>query len=162
VIVESEIGHGTTFKVWLPAEPAAATSKSPSTLQTKASRGDGKLVLVVDDEYSIRDIALRNLKALGYRVVTASNGAEAVAEYAKQPRGVDLVLTDMIMPVMDGAATVREIRRINPSAKLIVMSGLDVGQELKSSVDGFLAKPYSASDLARMVRDVLDESVSVT
>lgn len=58
--------------------------------------------------------------------------------------------------------TVREIRRINPSAKLIVMSGLDVGQELKSSVDGFLAKPYSASDLARMVRDVLDESVSVT
>jgi signal transduction histidine kinase/ActR/RegA family two-component response regulator len=162
VIVDSEIGHGTTFKVWLPAEPAVATSESLFQCRSKNPLGEGKLVLVVDDEFSIRDIALRNLKALGYRVVTASNGAEAVAEYAKQPQGVDLVLTDMMMPVMDGAATVREIRRINPSAKLIVMSGLDVGEELKSSVDGFLAKPYSASDLARMVSEVLDGSVAVT
>ena len=160
VMVDSEVGHGTTFKIWLPADPAARTPESLPPYQSKMPRGDGELVLVVDDEFTIREITLRNLEALGYRVITASDGAGAVAEYIKHSRSIDLVLTDVMMPVMDGAAAVREIRHINPMAKIIVVSGLDMSEELKSSVNGFLAKPYSASELALMVRGVLEGSVA--
>jgi PAS domain S-box-containing protein len=158
VIVESEVGHGTTFKVWLPADPLQRTVESLPPYQADMPRGNGELVLVVDDEFTIRDLTERNLESLGYCVITASNGAEALATYCKRSKEIALVITDMMMPVMDGAAAVREIRRMNPSAKMIVVSGLDVDDELKSKVNGFLAKPYSGPELAQIVHEVLENS----
>jgi PAS domain S-box-containing protein len=161
VIVESEVGQGTTFKIWLPADPLHRTVESLPPYQSAMPRGNGELVLVVDDEFTIRTITERNLESFGYCVITATNGAEAVAIYSKRSNEIELVITDMMMPVMGGAAAVREIRRINPRAKLIVVSGLDVDEELKASVNGFIAKPFSAPELAQMVHDVLNASTAL-
>ena len=113
-------------------------------------------MLVVDDEYSIRDITQRTLESFGYRVITANNGAEAVELYTKQSQQISLVLTDMMMPVMDGAATVEALVRINPSVRIIVVSGLEVAKATRIRAYDFLPKPYSALILLRLVRDVLD------
>lgn len=153
--VDSEIGHGTTFKVFLPADPALRTG-TPPPFQANQPRGRDELVLVVDDEFSIRDITQRTLEAFGYRVITASNGAEAVEIYSKQIQEIAVVLTDMMMPIMDGAATAKALKRINPSAKIIVVSGLDISEAFKTTVDAFLSKPFTAQILLRLVREVLD------
>jgi len=84
-------------------------------------------VLVVDDEFSIRDITQQTLETFGYRVITANDGAEAVALYAQQVSEIALVLTDMMMPVMDGAATIQVLLRINPAVRIIAASGIDSG-----------------------------------
>ncbi|MES1166749.1 MAG: PAS domain S-box protein, partial [Pseudomonadota bacterium] len=97
VDVESEVGRGTTFKVFLPADPALQSAGSKPALAEIPS-GRGELVLVVDDEFSIRDITQQTLEAFGYKVITASNGAEAVGIYARRAREIAVVVTDMMMP----------------------------------------------------------------
>jgi len=154
--VESEVGHGTTFKIYLPADPALRIVASVPPFQAELPHGHNELVLVVDDEFSIRDITQRTLESFGYRVLTANNGAEAVELYRTQSQQIAVVLTDMMMPVMDGAAAIPLIKRANPSAKIIVVSGLDVPNDTKANIQDFLAKPFSAQTLIRMVREVID------
>ena len=117
-------------------------------------------MLVVDDEASIRLITQQTLETFGYRVITACNGAEAVALYARQPQQIALVLTDMMMPVMDGAAIIQVLRSINPAVKIIAASGIDsqtnLAKATKAHVQDFLAKPYSAQILLKLIREVLD------
>lgn len=161
--VESEVGHGTKLKIYLPADPAMPAVATTPPFKSEMPRGHDELVLVVDDEFSIRDITQRTLEAFGYRVITANNGAEAVELFNKQPQKIALVLTDMMMPVMDGVATIPMIKRINPSAKIIVVSGLDVADKLtKVGAYDFLPKPFAALTLLRLVRDVLDRPALVT
>ena len=104
----------------------------------------------------------QTLEAFGYRVLTAGNGAEAIALYAKQPQQIALVLTDMMMPVMGGAAIVEVLKSINPAVKIIAASGIDSQENLANSakvqVQDFLAKPYSASTLLTLIREVLDRA----
>jgi len=154
--LESEAGLGTTFSIYLPADPALEIVATTPPFQADLPRGHAELVLVVDDEFSIRDITKRTLEAFGYRVITANNGAEAVELYATQASQIAVVLTDMMMPVMDGAATIPLLKRINPSAKIIVVSGLETAKEVRAAVSDFLPKPYSAKTLVQLVRDVLD------
>jgi CheY-like chemotaxis protein len=117
-------------------------------------------VLVVDDEFSIRDITQQTLEAFGYRVITASDGAGAIALYAKHASEIAVVLTDMMMPVMDGATTIQVLQRINPAVKIIAASGLEsVGKVPKgrgAEPKDFLAKPYTAEALLKLIREVLD------
>lgn len=159
--VESEMGKGSTFDIYLPADPDARVISSAPPFQAGLPRGKDELALVVDDELSIRDITQRILESFGYRVITAKNGAEAVEIYTKEMAKISIIITDMMMPVMDGAQAVPLFRSINPSAKIIVCSGLEVPQEIQATVHGCVAKPYTAHTLIRMVRDVLD-SVAVT
>jgi CheY-like chemotaxis protein len=127
-------------------------------------RGRDELVLVVDDESSIREITGQTLETYGYRVITASDGAEAIALYARQPGKIALVLTDMMMPVMDGTATIQVLKRINPSVRIIAASGIDSGATLAQSsqagVHDFLVKPYTAETLLTLMRAVLDRPAS--
>jgi PAS domain S-box-containing protein len=154
--VESEVGRGTVFKIYLPADPSLRTLASLPPFHSDVARGEGELVLVVDDEPEVLEMTKRTLETFGYRVMTARNGAEAVAIYTKNMGTIAIVLTDMMMPVMDGAAAIQEIRRINPSARIIAVSGIDIGEETRGNVNEFLAKPYSAPDLIHMIRGVLD------
>jgi PAS domain S-box-containing protein len=154
--VESVVGRGSTFNVYLPADPAQRAIATTPPFPVDLPHGNDELVLVVDDEYSIRDITRRTLESFGYRVITANNGAEAVELYSKQLDKIAVVLTDMMMPVMDGAATVEALVRINPSVKIIVVSGLEIAKSVRMRVYDFLPKPYTALILLRMVRDVLD------
>ena len=158
--VESEVGEGTTFKIWLPADPPQRAIDSPPPSKSSIRRGEGELVLVVDDEATILEITQRYLEFFGYRVITAANGAEAVAQYAKHAGKISLVITDMMMPIMDGATAIREIKRINRFAKILIVSGLDVDDDVKSGVSGFVTKPYTAPELAQKVRDALDGAVA--
>ena len=157
--VDSEAGCGTTFTIYLPADPALQTAGSMHPLPTDLPCGRGELVLVVDDEAAIRDITRRTLEIFGYRVLTASDGAEAVALYAQHGREIAVVLTDMTMPVMDGAATIAALLRTNPAARIIAASGLSSGatiaKETRDSVQDFLPKPYTAETLLTRIREVL-------
>jgi len=157
--VESEVGHGTTFKIYLPADPTlradAAIPAVPDLL-----RGRGELVLVIDDESSIRNITQQTLEAFGYRVITAGGGAEAIALYAKRAGEIGVVITDTMMPVMNGVGLIKALIEFNPSARIIASSGFAVTAEVtetgSAKVSGFLAKPYTAQTLLRLLREVLD------
>jgi CheY-like chemotaxis protein len=115
---------------------------------------------VVDDEEPICRVLKRMLERNGYRVVTAPDGAKACDYYAQNWREVALVVTDMMMPVMDGAATISTILSINPKARVIASSGLHVAENIAKAqslgVHDFLAKPYEAAAFLVMVREALD------
>lgn len=157
--VYSEPGRGSRFKVYLPATQAVTEDSKVRAEQVQLPRGRGELILVVDDEEIIRHVTTRMLERYGYRVVTAQNGAEAVALYAQMKGQIALVLTDMSMPVMDGPATIVALRAIDPDVKIIGSSGLNANGHLAKAVDAgvevFVPKPYTADSMLRTVRRVL-------
>lgn len=159
--LESEEGRGTTFKLYFPADEAV-----PAPARTEGSRhmprGTGELILVVEDEAAVRLVTQQTLEAFGYRVLTAAQGQEAVAHYAARRKEIALVMTDMMMPVMDGPATIRALQVINPEVRIIATSGHATnGHTAKVSalgVDQFLSKPYTAETLLKAVKLALAES----
>jgi PAS domain S-box-containing protein len=158
ITVESIPGKGTKFRVHLPAElEDGETSYGEGS--SDFPRGHDELILIIDDEASVRTITSQTLLAFGYRVVTATDGAEGVAKYAQHMRGIAAVVTDMMMPVMDGVATIRALSRLNPEVQIIAASGLATkGAEAEAAGAGvkfFLPKPYTASSLLVALRDLL-------
>jgi PAS domain S-box-containing protein len=162
VNVYSEPGKGTTFRVYLPAAEVPAEAQKKLTRRITSPRGNGETVLVIDDEASILTITSQTLQAFGYRVLTASDGAEAVAVYATHANEIAIVLTDMMMPVMDGTATIHALVRINPAIKIVAASGLDASGTVvrvsEPNVKHFLTKPYTAGVLLTTLRAALDEA----
>ena len=162
VNVYSEPGQGTTFKVYLPATEGSSEAQGQESEIVSLPRGCGETILVVDDEASIRTITSQTLEAFGYRVLAATDGAEAVAVYAEHKKEIAVVLTDMMMPVMDGAATIHALMRINPAIKIIAASGLNsnggVATASSAGVKHFLTKPYTAGTLLKTMRAILDET----
>ena len=158
VNVYSEPGKGSQFKVYFPAA-ASPLTKQAQEKPLDVPLGHGEVILVVDDELAIREITRTTLEAFGYHPLTASDGTEAIALYAQNRDTIQLVLTDMMMPYMDGVATIRALQRIDPNVKVIGSSGLADDQKA-SEVEGlgvkaFLAKPYTADELLKAVSDAL-------
>lgn len=157
----SKAGVGTTFSVYIPAvlSPLAEVS----TVNEKARQeGSGECVLIVDDEPSIRFATQKTLQANNYRVLTAENGAEALKVYDRDPAQVNLVILDMMMPVMGGIETLAALRQRNPKLKVIISSGiLSIDQENDpfevQHPDGTLFKPYSAVEILATVDAVLHD-----
>ena len=114
--VSSEPGQGTEMKVLLPADKTTVCP-SLAPVNTCAPRGHGELILVVDDDSTIRLITKAALEDHGYRVITATDGADAVAIYSRQRAEIKVVITDMMMPVMDGPATIAALKQLDPSVK---------------------------------------------
>jgi CheY-like chemotaxis protein len=162
VQVQTEAGNGTTFLIYLPAQEGMQgkpADNEPRELPT----GNGELLLAVDDEAAVLTMTKETLESFGYRVVTARDGAEAVAAYSAHRGEIRGVLTDMIMPHMDGPATIRVLKRIDPSLKIIAASGLMDGEKVRD-VTGldeitFLMKPYTAEKLLTTIHKVLAEAV---
>jgi len=158
--VYSELHKGSQFTIYLPAldTPGAVDSVA---LQTDLPLGHGELILVVDDEESIREITRGTLETFGYTVVTASDGTEALALYADKKHEIAAVLTDMVMPFMDGSATIRALQRMNPNVRIIAASGLGAGQRAgEGALEGvavFLNKPYTAEKLLKTLAQVLKQ-----
>jgi CheY-like chemotaxis protein len=123
-------------------------------------RGNGEMILVIDDESSILIITKQTLEAFGYRVLTATDGAEAVAVYAEHKNEIAAILTDMMMPIMGGAAVIRALRKINPAVKIVAASGLTAngGIATESGVKQTLIKPYTAEMLLKAMRTILEEA----
>jgi len=158
ISVYSEPGAGALFKVYLPAPDDGAEAPEREE-QPEPPAGDGELILVVDDEEPIRRVTRGLLEAFGYRVVTASDGGEACALYRQKRGEISAVLTDMMMPVMDGAALIAELRRLNPLLPIIASSGLtEAGKEeqaLSLGAQKFLSKPYTSAGLLWALRESL-------
>jgi PAS domain S-box-containing protein len=160
VNVSSEPGEGSSFKVYLPAQPTDGPAAADGdAARAEAPCGQGETVLVVDDETSILDITKETLESSGYRVLTAEDGAQAIGVYATHRAEIALVLTDIMMPVMDGVALITALRRINPMVKVVAASGIkdsdSVARANGAGVSHFLAKPYSADVLLETLHQVL-------
>ena len=159
----SEPDKGTVFKVYFPAERMVATEK-PAEPDSQLPRGHDELVLVVDDEEPILNLVQNVLKRFGYRVLLAGNGVEAVALYARRQKEVKAVITDMIMPIMDGPSTVIALRAINPDIKIIGSSGLTsqdgVAKARNAGIRHFIPKPYTTETILNTLAEVLREDRS--
>lgn len=162
--VTSEVDRGSQFRVYLPARETAETREA-GLKHGRLPTGRGELVLVVDDEAAVRDITRLTLESYNYRVLTASDGAEALACYARRAEEIKVVLLDMMMPVMDGAATSRVLQSINPAIRIIAVTGLlDEGKhaaltDRSSSVRAILSKPYTAERLLTALHEVIGVAV---
>ncbi len=156
--VYSEMGHGSTFCIYLPISPREALPEMPAQEEPV---GGKETILLVDDEAMILDVGEAMLERLGYRVVTANSGAAAVACVSEKGGGIDLVILDLIMPGMDGSKTFDRIRRVRPSAPVILSSGYSINGQaaaiMERGCNGFIQKPFTISALAQKVREVLDK-----
>jgi PAS domain S-box-containing protein len=157
--VENAPDNGTIFKAFLPAL-AESVKEAESVDLGPVPRGNGELVLIVDDEMLIRETLVQTLQANGYQVYTAEDGSDALALYFQRRDAIDLVVTDLSMGQMDGLTLARSLRRVNPAARVIVSSAQlqkETVAILRSlGVTSFLDKPYTAEKLLRTVRAVLD------
>ncbi len=158
VNIYSEVGKGTTFRIYLPAQKGVDAVPQADT--AGIIPGNGELILVVDDEKNIRDITKTTLESYGYSVITAADGTEAVAIYAARRREIALVLTDMVMPHMDGATTIRALMKMDPEVKCIAVSGLrQNGYNLPQESITFLHKPYTSEKLLKIIHDMINRKI---
>jgi CheY-like chemotaxis protein len=159
--VYSEPGKGTTFKVYLPRTQETAAGLPERPMRRRVIGGH-ETVLVVEDNDAVRDVAVAALEAQGYRVLQAANGADALrlAESLEEP--VHLLLTDVVMPGMSGAALAQQLQVRYPYLKVLYTSGYTQNVIVHHGVleEGiaFLPKPYRPADLAHRVREVLDSA----
>lgn len=156
----SELGRGTRFDVYLPAIETAEQKITSDECMAELQHGSGELILIVDDEEAIRKITRWTLEKYGYRVLTAANGEEALNLYAENQDEIAVVLTDMMMPVMDGGSTVRALLEINPQQKIIAASGLleihGTQTEKLEGVSLYLSKPFTAEKLLQALTCLLE------
>jgi two-component system, cell cycle sensor histidine kinase and response regulator CckA len=161
ITVKSQLKRGTSFHVYLPADPALHAPSNSSAV-VNLPRGSGETILIVDDELPILTITRTTLEAFGYAVLTAQNGAEAIALYAQHRELIAAVITDIVMPIMDGPATITALTRINPRVLIAVASGLNVADRLDPAtaahVRYFLAKPFTTETLLAVVHNLLHPS----
>jgi two-component system, cell cycle sensor histidine kinase and response regulator CckA len=155
--VRSQKGVGTSFIIYLPASEKAvekAVSESGEVLMGPET------ILLVDDEEMIINVGTEILKALGYNVLSARNGKEAVALFRDKKDEVDLVLLDMIMPGMGGGETYDALKGIRPDVKILLSSGYSIDGEaseiLKRGCDGFIQKPFNIKALSQKLRKIID------
>ena len=156
--VRSVENHGTTFSVYLPASEIEAEKQ---TMADETTIQGSETILVVDDEETIIDISRKILESLGYRVLTAHGGEEAVTIYRKRMDEIDLVILDMIMPDMSGGETYEVLKTINSYIKVLLSSGYSLSGQaqdiMNKGCQGFIQKPFSVTTLSRKVRDVLND-----
>jgi two-component system cell cycle sensor histidine kinase/response regulator CckA len=159
--VDSKKGKGTTFRIYLPALKAKVPEKevTPVTIE----RGH-ETILLVDDESMILEIGQEMLKILGYTVLQAKGGQEAIEIYRAQGDTIELVILDMIMPDLGGSETYDKLKELNPRAKVLLSSGYDIdGQAseiLERGCDGFIQKPFDMTEFSQRIRKVLDTKKS--
>lgn len=158
--VQSDINKGSNFQVYLPAQEI--NERSEEEVEVDFPKGEGELILVVDDEDSIRYITKKSLESYNYKAITASDGIEAIALYAERRDEISVVLTDILMPVMDGLTTIRTLQKINPQVKIIAVSGLISNEKINAiteiGIKAFLSKPYTAQQLLQTIGNVKTNS----
>ena len=156
--VKSDRGQGSTFSIYLPASRKKVAT--PARYAGQFIKG-AETVLLVDDEEAVRQVGLEMLEAMGYRVLTASDGNEALSIYEKSGGDIGLVLLDMVMPNMGGAETYDGLKEIDPKVKVLLLSGYSIdGQAteiLDRGCDGFIQKPFNMKELSGKIRQILDQ-----
>jgi PAS domain S-box-containing protein len=163
VNVYSEPGKGSRFRAYIPVRnDGESTAEEKLQVQAELPRGNGETILIVDDEASILAITRETLETFGYRTLVAEDGAEAIGLFAMNRAQIAAVITDMMMPVMDGPALIAALYRIDPSVRIIASSGLNEGIPARGTniyIRWFLHKPYSADVLLQTVHHVLNNGM---
>ena len=158
--VYSELGKGTTIKVLFPASHRAEV-REPRSAVRGLYEGKGT-VLLVDDDESVRAVGRKMLERVGFSVVTAADGAEAIARFRERADDIICAIVDLTMPHVDGAETFRELRRMRPGVRVILSSGYneqDVTQRfVGKGLAGFIQKPYQLSTLVTVLKEVLEKN----
>ena len=160
ISVYSELGIGTKFALYLPAQKGnaknAENADRPSCPDLPV--GNGELILLVDDEVSILNVAKESLEVHGYRVLTAVGGEAAIALFDQHQHVIDAVVVDMMMPKLDGMETIKTLRSIRSNIPIVASSGLRRPEQGTGSIagsNGFLLKPYTDEQLLHAIRDVM-------
>ncbi|MBI5251114.1 MAG: PAS domain S-box protein [Desulfomonile tiedjei] len=155
----SEPGHGTTFRIYLPALVAESDRLGTATREA-VPMGGTETILLVDDEELVRDLGKRILERSGYKVLAAANGTEALDLYPTKKREVSLVILDLIMPEMGGKQCLEELLKINPQVKVLIASGYSAASQAQDTIEvgakGFVNKPYNIQLMLKAVRDALN------
>ena len=154
--VESEQGRGTEFHIFFPVAPRGGEDVMHDETKV-APVGNGELVLFVDDEQILREVVGTTLERSGYRVVTASDGIEALARFAERNKEISVTIIDLLMPNLDGPITIKTMRKLNPQARLVAISGHEeamrqAGNTLGPSVP-LLGKPFTSMELLTMIHE---------
>jgi len=156
--VKTEMGRGTTFEVFLPIALRGATLEAPDREATVPS-GRGELVLVVDDESAVRNVTETVLSEHGYRTLAAADGAEALSIFARHRDRIAVVFTDMMMPVVDGMALCRALRKMDPSVRIIAATGSEEEsghQDVETlNIGPLLNKPFTTGALLTRLNETL-------
>lgn len=165
IFCESEVGSGTIFRIYLPrcedVVNVAETSDKPTKKEPSKDLTGSATVLLVEDEDAVRNFAARALTTRGYNVLTANSGVQALDVMNERGGEVDLVISDVVMPEMDGPTLMKHLRKANPQIKIIFMSGY-AEEAFRNNLDedekfAFLPKPFTLKKLAAVVKETLDE-----
>lgn len=160
ITVESKVGHGTTFHIYLPLVEVELTNSDNNKLEPSTGT---ERILLVDDEKIIIDITQRMLERLGYIVSTKTSSLEALEVFRNNPDKFDLVITDMTMPIMSGEDLAKAIIEINPEIPVILCTGfsdkIDEAKAKESGISSFVMKPIVMNTIAKTIRDVLDKRI---
>ncbi len=158
ILVQSDVGVGTVFSIYLPR--VASGSVTPAVVSTVPHDRGSETVLVVEDDDAVRRVAERVLRHVGYTVISASNGREAIQRLSEQRDTVDLVVTDVVMPEMGGLELAAALHELHPRTKVIFLSGYTdeakLHDQVRDRTTPFIGKPYTAKELTSRVREVLD------
>lgn len=163
VTLRTQVGEGTVFCISLPAALTAAVQEHGTASGEEAPSGNGEGILVVDDENNIRETIKGTLVQHGYKVITAIDGADGVAKFVEAAKQIQVVVTDLEMPAMDGLAMIQVLKRLNPAIAVVVSSGIAsqakmkhrAGELEKLGIHETLSKPYSAQKLLVAVHGAL-------
>jgi len=157
--VETQIDKGTTFQVYLPATLMEKEGPQSEICATNLPKGNGELILIVDDEPAIGQIASVILRGNGYRTVVAADGNEALALFRENRDKVKVVVTDLMMPHLDGPATIRELRKLQPNIPAITITGLGeegrIAEARAAGANGVIGKPFTAEQLLAAIHPLL-------
>ena len=159
ITVYSKDGEGTTFNIYLPAIQKEVPMEKERPVVTL--RGS-ETILLVDDEALIVDVSKRMIEGLGYEVLPAKSGDEALKIYQRSHDRIDIVILDMIMPYMNGGEVYNLMKEINPDVKVLLSSGYSLNEQAESILErgcnGFIQKPFDVAHLSHQIREVLDEA----
>jgi CheY-like chemotaxis protein len=156
--VQSEKEKGTTFTIYLPTTKRGAKEREDDSEQIVEG---SETILLVDDEKIILNVGMELLENLGYQVLVAGNGKEAIEVFEKNHENIDMIILDTIMPEMGGNQTYEKLKEINPGIKVLLSSGYGIDDQavqiLANDCDGFIQKPFNMEDLSKSTRAVLDK-----
>ena len=161
ISVESELNKGTTFTILLPATDKNVSTETETAMSVEKG---SETILLVDDEPMIIEIGREILGILGYTVLTAASGREAIDTYLENQQQTDLLIIDMVMPHMSGGELFDRLKTINPTVKILLSSGYSIDGRAREIInrgcDGFIQKPFSVSQLSVKIREILDKPVN--